>query len=337
MANYKSLIKRGARKVFDTALYGSGALSHKTKVDWEQTKHIVCKTGEMEVLHQCSNNLYRIKTKDAEGYFRPVLRHTDLNSCVRKAVEDYFTVMYPEQTVEWEQVKKTLSDKSSFRKLLHVGNYSDPYSAARKFYLTKDTTVVGIETPLSLQQGSEEWKTFIWNIDHFLKYVMNTIGHHHRNRRGGEWEFSNANRQMATEAMAELVGLGYMFPHSEFVVVTTPEGEQMRGTLMENAGGVSTEGISAERSHSVCSPSLQRELIKLSVLDTITFERDHRPGNYNMILDDNDRVSGLSVFDNDAEMTFAPLPASTHSGSGSSKLVVGGGYKQTFYGCRVGR
>ena len=321
MAVNKSYIKRRVRKAAYAMLYGSGVLAHKTHVNWSKVQHITCQEGELKVLHQCSNNLYRVKTVEAEGYFRPVLPHTDLDTCVRKAVKDYFIVMYPEQSVEWVQLKKTLASKEAFRRLLHVGNYSDPYSAARKFYLTKDTSVVGIETPSALVRGTEEWKAFIWNIDHFLKYVMNTIGHHRRNRKGGKWEFSNANRQMATEAMARLVGLGYMFPHSEFVMVTTPSGESMRGTLMANAEGELTEGITAERSKTACSPALQRELMKLNVLDTITYERDHRPGNYNIILDGEGKATGLSVFDNDAEMTFAPLPASTHSGSGSSCLV----------------
>lgn len=330
MANYKTFLKRGTRKMADAILYGSGALAHQTKVEWEHVRHLTCKAGEMEVLHQCSNNMYRIKTNDAEGFFRPVQRHVDLDECVSNAIRDYFTEMYPMQKTEWEQVRKTLSDRKNFQKLLQVGNYSDPFSAARKFYLTKNTTVVGIETPSSLVRGSEAWKAFILNIDHFLKYVMNTIGHHRRNKRGGEWEFSNANRQMATEAMARLVGLDYMIPHSEFVVIDTPNGAQMRGTLMANAAGESTEGISAERSRAVCSPALQRELTKLNVLDTITYERDHRPGNYSMVLDVNGKVIGLSVFDNDAEMTFAPMPAITHSGSGSSKLIIGGGINRPF-------
>lgn len=324
MVDYKALLKREAKKAFTAIMYNIGILAHKTTVDWFNVRNVICSAADIETLHSCSNNLFRIKEKDIVCYFRPVFPHTDLISCVQEAVAVYFTVMHPEQEMEWGQVKKTLADKRKFRKLLHAGNYSDPYSPAREFYLTKKTAAVGVETPTTLERGSEEWKSFIQNIDHFLKYVINTIAHHNRNKRSGEWEFSNANRQMATEAMARLVGLDYMFPHSEFAVVITPEGEQMRGTLMQNAKGESTEGITSARSQKVCSPALQRELIKLNVLDTITYERDHRPGNYNIIVDESDKASGLSVFDNDAEMTFAPMPASTHSGSGCSKIIRGG-------------
>lgn len=321
MTNIKAILQQVAKKIASAILHSSGAMAHKTTVDWNCTKHIKCNAGEMIVLHQCSNNFYKIKTTDAEGYFRPVLPHTDLNIYVKNAIEYYFTTLYPEQKIEWECVQETISNKKRYKELLHMGSYSDPHSPAWNFMWEKDTTLVGIETPSSLEYHSEAWNTFVLNINHFLKYVMNTIRRHQRNSRGGKWEFSNANRQMATEAMARLIGLDYMFPHSEFVVITTPEGNQMRGTLMENARGESTEAISTEFCRAVCSPILQRELSKLNVLDLITYERDHRPGNYNIILDEKGKVSGLSVFDNDAEMTFAPMTAATHSGSGCNKLI----------------
>lgn len=317
-------LKNSARKTAYAALYHSGVLAHKTKVDWAKARYISCKDDEVKPLYTCSNTLYYIKTSGMEGYFRPILSHTSKEQCVRDAVVEYFTKVHPDQTLEKESLNKTLSDKGSFTKLLAIGNYSDPYSRARKFYLTKDTIVVGIETPVSLIRGTEEWKTFIWNIDHFLKYVMNAIARHQRNLCGGEWEFSNANRQMATEAVAKLLGLDYMIPHSEFAVLSY-QGKELRGTLMEVAKGESTEEIPLERSQAVASPALQRELTCLNVLDAITFERDHRPGNYNILLDEAGKVSALSVFDNDAAMTFAPFGLSSHSGSGSSKIVTEGG------------
>ena len=316
-------IKNEVRKMAYSTLYRSGILAHKTKVEWEQARHIICTEGELQALYGCSNILYHLKTKSVEGYFRPIQQHVSKTQCVRDAVKEYFEKVQPEQYTEKECLSKTLADKRSFNKLTDVGNYSAPYSRARKFYLTKDTSVVGIETPSSLKRGTDEWKNFILNIDHFLKYVMNAIGRQQRNLGGGRLEFSNANRQMATEAVAKMLGLDYMIPHSEFVVVNHG-GKAMHGTLMEVADGESTEGISEERSREVASPALQRELMKLNMLDAITYERDHRPGNYNIILDENGKTSRLSVFDNDAAMTFAPFSVSTHSSAGSSCIVGGG-------------
>ena len=316
-------LKNEVRKSAYSALYRSGVLAHKTSVEWENVLHLECDEGEVKALYNCSNTLYHIKSPMVEGYFRPILQHEPLKKCVRTAIDEYFEKVHPEQLLEKEALGKTLEDKAAFRKLMDVGSYSDPYSRARKFYLTKDTTIVGIETPQFLQKGSDEWKDYIWNIDHFLKYVMNAMARHQRNQCGGRWEFSNANRQMATEAMAVLLGLDDMIPHSEFAVLTY-QGEKMRGTLMAVARGVSTEGIIEEQSQRMASPALQRELTSLNVLDAITFERDHRPGNYNVVLDDDGQVAGLSVFDNDAAMTFAPIPVVTRSGSGSCVVSRGG-------------
>ena len=305
------------------AIFRSGILAHKTKVNWDKVLRIKCAEEDVKTLYGCSNTLYYIKTNTIEGYFRPILKHDPIQLCVRKAIVEYFENVHPELAFEKESVQKALSEKETFKKLLDIGSYSDPYSRARKFYLTKDTTVVGIEIPQSFITGSEEWKSFVWNIDHFLKYVMNAMARNQRNQCGGRWEFSNANRQMATEAVATLLGLGRMIPHSEFAVLFF-RGKEMKGVLMSVAEGISTEGITEEQSSHMASPELQRELTSLNVLDTITFERDHRPGNYNVVLDARGKVKRLSVFDNDAAMTFAPFPAIVHSGGGSSGIIKGG-------------
>ena len=109
-------------------------------------------------MYNCSNTLYLVKTPTVEGYFRPILSHLPLKECVTTLIGEYFEKVHPEQTLEREVLKKTLADKTAFRKLMDVGSYSNLYSRARKYYLTKDITVVGIETPQSLQKGSEEWK-----------------------------------------------------------------------------------------------------------------------------------------------------------------------------------
>lgn len=319
LRNYFRIVTYRARKLAYSALFHSGILAHKTRVDWEETCHISCYEDEVSPLFNCSNNLYYIKTSQVEGFFRPVLPHLSISKCVRQAVEEYYTNIHPEQTFEKDILEKTLADKRMFKKLLCCGNYSEPYSRARKFFLSNDTTIIGIMPPPSLQNGTEEWKSYIKNIRSVLKYVINAINRHQRNIRGGRWEFSNANRQMATEAMAALLGLDYMIPHSKFVVITLPE-YSMHGTLMCVAKGESTEGIKYERSRAVASPILQRELINLNILDAITYERDHRPGNYNMVLDNNGKVCEISVFDNDAAMTFAPFSLSSHSGSGCSNI-----------------
>ena len=76
---------------------------------------------------------------------------------------------------------------------------------------------------------------------------------------GGGLEFSAANRQMSTEAIARLLGLEYMIPHSEFAIIRY-NNQELRGTLMCIAEGVSTNRISSKRANDVVSPALQRDL-----------------------------------------------------------------------------
>lgn len=316
----KNIIVYYYRKCVDSFFFNSGILAHRSRVNWANVKSIKCEPQDVKIMYNCSSILYFIDNAWVKGYFRPIYPHKSVDNSVRDAVKIYFDKIHPEQVIEKECIEKTISDGKSFGLLMKVGNYSDPYSLARKFYLTKDTTIVGITPPEKFTKYTEEWKAFVLNIDHFLKFVMNTISRHVRNRCGGGLEFASANRQMATETMARLLGLDYMIPHSEYAILKM-NNDLLKGTIMEVADGESTEGITKNHSDNVVSPALQRELMNLNVLDAITFERDHRPGNYNIILDGEGKVSGLSVFDNDAPMTFAPLPLSMFTGSATSKMI----------------
>ena len=304
-------------------LYNSGVLSHKTKVNWEEARRVSLLKNEIHPVFVGSSSLYYVETPSLKGFFRPILPHFSYSQCVKEAVKEYYTEVHPEQELEFEVVKQAIDDKKTFRMFMDMGSFNDPYSRSRKFYLTKDTTVVGIKTPTKLIKETEEWKQFIRNIHALLKYVKNAMTRHYRNRGGGYFEFSSVNRVMGTEAVAKLLGIEHLFPHTEFIELHVEE-LQMRGTLMEVAAGETTNRIPKEKSYSVVSPVLQSELTTLNILDAITFERDHRPGNYNIILGSDGKVCKISVFDNDAVMTFAPFPLSTHSGSGSSCVVKNG-------------
>lgn len=316
-------IKHAISKFSYSCLYNSGVLAHKTKVNWKEVRSVSLSKDEIHPVFVGSSSLYYVETPSLKGYFRPILPHVSYSQCVKDAVKEFFTEVHPEQELEYEMVKQTLGDKQSFRKFMDMGSFNDRYSRARKFYLTKDTTVVGIETPAALVVGTEEWKQYILNIHALLKYVKNSMSRHYRNRGGGHFEFSSVNRVMGTEAVAKLLDIEHLFPHTEFIEFNV-QGYQMRGTLMAVAEGEKTNRIKKERSYSIASPALQRELTSLNILDAITFERDHRPGNYNIELGKDGKVAGISVFDNDAIMTFAPFPISSHSGSGSSCVVKNG-------------
>lgn len=325
VARAKCLVKEGTYGL----LYGCGIMAHKTKVDWESVPHLVCNDNEMKIIFTGSSALYRITTKDVNGFFRVVKPHLSRKACIKHAVEEYYTEFFPEQKVEYESVKKAMGKRTTFKKFAAMGNIDNPYSRSRKFYLTKDTRYVGIETPQQLKKGSEEWKTYMNNIRELLRFVRIAIARQRRNRWNGDYEFDGVNRQMATEVVAGFLGLEWMVPHSFFVTVSF-HGKELRGTMMNVAEGETTNRISESRAKEVASPALQRELTSLNVLDTITYERDHRPGNYNMILNENGKVENLSVFDNDAAMTFAPFAAATHFGSGCSCVIEWGGYNRPF-------
>lgn len=326
---YKNRFKKDFSHLGYSILYFSGILSHRTHIEWEKEKHIECQDNEIKPIYVGANTLYFIHTSTLTGYFRPVLRHLSYTKCVFNAVDEYFLNIHPEQKIEYECVKEALSNRKTRRRFFNMGSFNDPYSLARRFYLTKETIYVGIKTPVDLIRGSEKWKCFIRNIHSLLKYVKNAMNRHRRNCWCGEWEYSGLNRQMATETVATVLGLNYLFPHSELLVVSFRD-ITMFGTIMQVSKGNDTSALSVDESRLVASPNLQRDLIALNLMDTITFERDHRPGNYNIILNNSGKVTAISVFDNDAIMTFAPFPAKFQSCAGSSSIIKKNGINRPY-------
>lgn len=313
-------VKHTINSIVYKCLYYSGLLAHKTHLNWDTIKTYSLTTEELHPVFVGSSSLFFIDSIQVRGYFRPIMPHVSFRGCVLDSVEDFYTNVHPEHRTEQALVKQALKEKKRFKKFLNMGSFNDPYSRARKFYLTKDPEVVGIPKPVNLISGSEEWKRFINNIHALLKYVKNSMTRYDRNRRGGDIEYSSVNRIMGTEAVARLLGLEDLFPRTDFAIIRTPENEY-KGTLMSISEGESTNRISRSRSYAVASPALQRDLNRLNIIDAITFERDHRPGNYMVILDEKGKAKGISVYDNDAILTFAPLGLSHHSGSGCSNIV----------------
>lgn len=322
MAFYKTkclighIIRCETKNAVRSILFKSGLLAKRTNVDWNNALRIICQENE-KPMYVAASNIFYIHTKNIKGYLRAVCRHTSYKKSVLDAIETWYSFIHPEQTVEYAVIKKTLSNRPCRKKFFDMGYFDNPYSRARHFYETKDTTIVGIITPHYLVKGTEEWKVFIRNIHDLLRYVRNVMVRYRRNQGGGQWEFSGVNRQMATEAIAKMIGLDYMIPHSEWAVVSYQD-QVLYGLLMSVAEGENSEGISGENSRAIASPMMQRDLTSLNMLDAITFERDHRPGNYNIVIGDDGRVSRIAVFDNDAEMTFAPFPVYYQSVHGSS-------------------
>ena len=116
--------------------------------------------------------------------------------------------------------------------------------------------------------------------------------------------------------MADLLNLGRIIPNVELVELHIGDKDVRYGTLMDEVVGVSPSSLT-DKEKLMLSPNFQRDCSDLNLLDALTNEKDHRPGNY--LVSFNDRlIQGLKAFDNDSPMSFFITPKinlSTYWGS----------------------
>ena len=145
----------------------------------------------------------------------------------------------------------------------------------------------------------------------------------------------NANRIMATEKMAELLGLYNMVPHSRFVYMKIEGVPSQFGILMEFAQGIYPLRL-GEGLKDVITPLLQRSLNNLNVIDMICNDKDHRPGNYFLVLNEKGLAVDICAFDNDSPWCFFPFFSLKFSSYlGSSSLVKRNKYMRPFIDIKV--
>ena len=145
-----------------------------------------------------------------------------------------------------------------------------------------------------------------YNVDEMLKfysYLWSEIYNYNLNRGlNSKYQTYNSNRAISEYLLAKYFGVEYLITKTEYVTIDV-EGLKMVGILTEEAAGVPFNKIALlDRSHLV-SPQLQIQMNTLQLLDVISYEKDHRPDNYNLIMNGS-KCEGVCAFDNDSPLSF---------------------------------
>jgi hypothetical protein len=141
------------------------------------------------------------------------------------------------------------------------------------------------------------------------------------NGRKYKYQTYNVCSAMAEEAIAKLLGLERLLTKSFFCRVRIDSGEELIGTMSSFAGGVDVRELIGSFQYSF-TPELAKDLSCLNVIDAICYEKDHRPGNYHVILDDAGLSISVCCFDNDSPWSFSPFgKVSFKTYGGVSKIV----------------
>lgn len=156
--------------------------------------------------------------------------------------------------------------------------------------------------------GLEEIRNLIpWAlINNFVWYSRSHIDAYNSSKgvKNGHWQTYNASRGIATYRMAQVLGLEAIIPATYYVSLNVAGSGIKFGSFMETAKGIHYDEYSHFEKNRVITPQMQRALLNLNILDVITYEKDHRLDNYNIVFDDSGKAVNVCAYDNDSGPCF---------------------------------
>lgn len=267
-----------------------GIISKKSIVNEDELKVIELKDPIVQAILSSSNNIFFIKCGDNDYFFRACDPHCSSKLLLDDLIAKY-TVLFG-MSSEFREILCN-SDK---KKLCNLGAFDDFSSRVYQYFKTGDTSIIGIDIDITLIDKSI--------LDQFIHFAWSEILTWKLNEGGGNRQLFHFNRAKCQEELYNLFGVSELICHTE--LVTVKGNTKNIGSIMEDAGGVNPLSLSNDDIASIVTPLLHMNLTTLSVMDVLCYERDHRPGNYNLILNNRGRAISIRAFDNDSIMTFLP-------------------------------
>ena len=290
------VFKQKAKNTLLFSMCRPGLLLPKYTIDLSKIPIVNVTSDQIIDLNETTNNIKKIQFYNSYKYFRKCSSHDIMIKYVLQIVDDYFSDSPDCKTKKW--IIDSLVEKNNLRLFFNMGVTNDKYSNVYRYYKTNDSTLIGIATP-RCEVVNEEIKSFVqfaWG--EIYNYKLNNGLRH------GQFQIYNACRGLATKAIADLLGLEELIPKSQYVRLRIDAKTEIFGTLMDQAPGELVKWAPPEKRKSMITPQLQHSLNNLNLLDVICYERDHKPSNYNVLLDENQKGLKVCAFDNDSPLTF---------------------------------
>ncbi|MBQ2904493.1 MAG: hypothetical protein IJE48_08870 [Clostridia bacterium] len=283
---------------------------------------IRCDRENAVMMSNTSNNVIRLRVDGKTVYFRECKLRKNIEEYVADEFDYYYGHIHPELLKDKEFIVNALSDKNNLNKFVNMGMTNDVSSGAYQFCMGNGGAYIGLDG-MTYEQDERirELVQFVWG--NLFAYTLNN------GVENGCYQTYNAVRSIAFSRVSRLLGLCHMIPETEYTLLYIGDEASLFGTVMDSAPGICMEKSAAEERINVCSPELQRELNNLNLLDVLCFEKDHRAGNYNVLIKNGKAVS-VCAFDNDSPNSFGMGGISFKTYIGCSPWAVEGKINRPF-------
>lgn len=201
----------------------------------------------------------------------------------------------------------------SLYKFMNMGTLGDESSALYKYMHDHNIKRLGLE-----QAGDVDIN--ISKIDLFIHYAWGEILNFKINRNSGSYQLYNYNRARCQYELYKLLGIERLICPIKLIKIKCHDGTWKVGSIMTKAPGISPNDIPDIQIKEMSSDNLVRDLNSLNIMDALCTEGDHRPDNYNLVLD-NGKITSICAYDNDSPLSFF-LTSGTHRTSMSTGDIV---------------
>lgn len=263
----------------------------------QKMSSIVIDEQQMNSINNTTNNVMVIDVEGSKIYFRPCRIHRKIQEYVFSLLEEFCSKIPAEDFKAG--VFALLRQKRRFKCFVNMGMENDPSSGLARFQKTHDAELIGLTNDLYLKYSKE--------VDELARSAWGDLVAYKLNGGVGKntYQTYNSGRCLATYAVANFFGLYSLIPKVEYSKLYIKDNNTwIVGTVMESAEGVSPAEVKPEDMREMLSPVLQKELMELNVMDVLCFQKDHRPDNFHIKIEDG-KLTHVSAFDNDAPATFS--------------------------------
>ncbi len=200
-----------------------------------------------------------------------------------------------------------------------MGSSADMSSPLMRFHKKGEYYQLGLETIRGIFDD-DLVHTFVW-------YMRSHIDAYNSARYGvrDKWQTYSASRGVATYQFSKLLKLEGLIPKTRYVNLEVENGRSRFGSFMDVAEGIHFDDYCNSNITHIITPALQRGLVMLNLLDCLTYEKDHRLNNYNVVTDNDGFATGVCAYDNDSPLCFfiSPSPSFT-TYAGCSPIISNG-------------
>lgn len=245
----------------------------------------------------------KVKIDDKIYFFKECFPYYDKKTFLSDLIKDFFS-KNAELIEKSEYIKSVLTNRKGIKRFFMMGNKNDAKSNLNTFLKTGEVSIVGYGMPKDKDDfmALKKFILFCWgNVSAYSMYDSKFF------RAKSGYNTYNANRAIAQKIIDGTLGTNLLVG-THLVKLITAEKVRL-GVLTDFAVGVNPNNLSITALKNSVSPSLQKQLNNLNIIDALCLEKDHGPNNYNVVLDENGLTERVWCFDNDSTFSFYPIPS----------------------------